>query len=102
MSACERYEADLSALLDGELDAERETALRAHMADCPDCQALYDAFPVKRSPTEWAFRWLCNHPQIATVLSGWTRMLNSVTGVQVISPPHWILISLVQVVFSAS
>ena len=33
-------------------------------------QALYDAFPVKRSPVEWAFRWLCNHPQVATVLSG--------------------------------
>ena len=33
-------------------------------------QALYDAFPVKRSPVEWAFRWLCNHPEVATVLSG--------------------------------
>ena len=33
-------------------------------------QALYDAFPVKRSAVEWAFRWLCNHPQVAVVLSG--------------------------------
>ena len=33
-------------------------------------QALYDAFPVKRSPVEWAFRWLCNRPEIAVVLSG--------------------------------
>ncbi len=33
-------------------------------------QALYDAFPVKRSPVEWAFRWLCNHPEVSVVLSG--------------------------------
>ena len=33
-------------------------------------QALYDAFPVKRSPVEWAFRWLCNHPAVSVVLSG--------------------------------
>ncbi len=33
-------------------------------------QALYDAFPVRRSPVEWAFRWLCNHPQVSVVLSG--------------------------------
>ena len=33
-------------------------------------QALYDAFPVKRTPVEWAFRWLCNHPEVAVVLSG--------------------------------
>ncbi len=35
-----------------------------------NAQALYDAFPVKRSPVEWAFRWLCNHPEVSVVLSG--------------------------------
>jgi Predicted oxidoreductases of the aldo/keto reductase family len=45
------------------------------LATAPDnVQALYDAFPVKRSPVEWAFRWLCNFPEIATVLSGVTNM----------------------------
>ena len=45
------------------------------LANAPDnVQALYDAFPVKRSPVEWAFRWLCNFPEIATVLSGVTNM----------------------------
>ena len=48
-----------------------EGLLGGRLANAPDnVQALYDAFPVKRSPVEWAFRWLCNRPEIATVLSG--------------------------------
>ena len=48
-----------------------EGLLGGRLAKAPEnVQALYDAFPVKRSPVEWAFRWLCDHPQIATVLSG--------------------------------
>ena len=37
-------------------------------------QSLYDAFPVKRSAVEWAFRWLCNHPAVSVVLSGCNEM----------------------------
>ena len=44
MSACERYEADLSALLDGELEDAKKEELYAHMADCPECSALYESF----------------------------------------------------------
>ena len=33
-------------------------------------QALYDAFPVKRSPVEWAFRYVYNRPEVKVVLSG--------------------------------
>ncbi len=48
-----------------------EGLLGGRLASAPDnVQALYDAFPVKRSPVEWAFRWLCNHPEVAVVLSG--------------------------------
>ena len=48
-----------------------EGLLGGRLARAPEnVQALYDAFPVKRSPVEWAFRWLCNHPEVATVLSG--------------------------------
>ncbi len=48
-----------------------EGLLGGRLAKAPDnVQALYDAFPVKRSPVEWAFRWLCNHPEVAVVLSG--------------------------------
>ena len=48
-----------------------EGLLGGKLANAPEnVQALYDAFPVKRSPVEWAFRWLCDHPEVATVLSG--------------------------------
>ena len=48
-----------------------EGLLGGRLANAPDnVQALYDAFPVKRSPVEWAFRWLCNHPEVAVGLSG--------------------------------
>ena len=48
-----------------------EGLLGGRLANAPDnVQALYDAFPVKRSAVEWGFRWLCNHPEIAVVLSG--------------------------------
>jgi predicted aldo/keto reductase-like oxidoreductase len=33
-------------------------------------QALYDAFPVKRSPVEWGFRHLVNYPEVSVILSG--------------------------------
>ncbi len=45
------------------------------LATAPDnVQAVFDEFPVKRSPVEWGFRWLCDFPQIATVLSGVTNL----------------------------
>ena len=48
-----------------------EGLLGGRLANAPDnVQALYDAFPVKRSAVEWAFRWLCNHPDASVVLSG--------------------------------
>ena len=48
-----------------------EGMLGGRLAKAPaNVQALYDAFPVKRSPVEWAFRWLCNHPEVSVVLSG--------------------------------
>ena len=48
-----------------------EGLLGGRLANAPDnVQALYDAFPVKRTAVEWAFRWLCNHPEVGVVLSG--------------------------------
>ena len=37
-------------------------------------KAVFDSYPVKHTPAEWAFRWLCNFPQIGTVLSGVTNL----------------------------
>ena len=48
-----------------------EGLLGGRLSKAPEnVQALYDAFPVKRSAVEWAFRWICNHPEVAVVLSG--------------------------------
>ncbi len=48
-----------------------EGLMGGNLAKAPEnVQALYDAFPVKRSPVEWAFRWLCDRPEVSVVLSG--------------------------------
>lgn len=48
-----------------------EGLLGGKLANAPsDVQKLYDGFSIKRSPVEWAFRWLGNHPEIMTILSG--------------------------------
>ena len=44
MSDCERFEELISALLDGELSAEEEAEVSAHMDGCAECAAMYEAF----------------------------------------------------------
>jgi len=63
-----------------------EGLLGGKLASAPDnVQALYDAFPVKRSPAEWAYRWLCNFPQVATVLSGVSDMAQTMDNIRIFS-----------------
>lgn len=48
-----------------------EGLLGGKLAKAPaDVQALFDSYPEKRGPVEWAFRWLANNPEIMTILSG--------------------------------
>ena len=57
-------------------------------------KAVFDSYPVKHTPAEWAFRWLCNFPQVGTVLSGVTNLEQTYqnletfdkTGVNIMTP----------------
>ena len=44
MTGCEKIQEKLSEMLDGELSEADEAEVRAHIAHCPDCAALYAAF----------------------------------------------------------
>ena len=44
MTACERYEQQISALLDGELPEAEQTALQAHLRTCASCAATWRMF----------------------------------------------------------
>ena len=44
MNSCEEYQELISRLADGELSADEEAKLRAHMETCPQCRKLYAAF----------------------------------------------------------
>lgn len=35
-----------------------------------DIQALWNEAPVRRTPAEWAMRWVWDHPEVTTVLTG--------------------------------
>ncbi len=71
------------------------------LANVPaDVKAKWDSYPVKRSPQEWAFRWLANFPEVTLVLSGSSTLeqlkdsleIFKSTGVNVMSPEELALV----------
>lgn len=58
------------------------------LANAPDdVQAIYDQYPIKRSPAEWAFRYMYNHPEVSTILSGVTTMEQLKDNIRIFSQP---------------
>jgi uncharacterized protein len=49
----------------------------------PEVQALWNGAKTKRSPVEWGLRWVWNHANVATALSGVTHLAQIVENVSI-------------------
>lgn len=50
-----------------------------------EVQKLYNSAPVKKSPADWALRWIWNHPEITLVLSGMNNEENIKENIKIAS-----------------
>ena len=46
----------------------------SHPKPPPAVHAIWEKAPKKRTPVEWALRWVWNHPEVTVVLSGMNEM----------------------------
>jgi len=49
--------------------------------------AVYDSAPTKRTPTEWAFRYLANFPSVSSITSGMSNMEQLKENLAIFSQP---------------
>ena len=54
----------------------------------PDIQSVWDKAPVKRSPAEWALRFLWDQPEINVVLSGMSTMEQVIENINIAERGH--------------
>ncbi len=50
-------------------------------------RSLYDSYPEKRTPAEWAFRHVINYPEVSCILSGMTTMEQLKQNIELFSRP---------------
>lgn len=48
-------------------------------------KAIWDKSPVKRSPAQWALRWLADFPEVLTILSGMSQMKELEENIEILS-----------------
>ena len=53
-----------------------------------DVKAVYEAFEDKRSPVEWAFRYLYGMPEVITILSGMSNWEQTVDNLRIFDIPE--------------
>ena len=53
----------------------------------PAIQSLWDEAETKRTPAEWAFRWLANMPEVTLMLSGMSSMEQLEANIETLSQP---------------
>ena len=51
----------------------------------PAVQSYWDSLEQKRTPADWAFRWVANFPGVLTILSGMSNMAQLEENIQILS-----------------
>jgi len=50
-----------------------------------EIEVLFEGAPVKRTPAEWALRWVADHPEVTLILSGMNRIEEVEENIRILS-----------------